>query len=95
VIYAEGPLHAELLKLEDELRFVFITSEASVAALTDAPANAVAGDGFQISVGASVHEKCIRCWHRRADVGAVAEHSEICGRCVDNVQGPGEIRIYA
>jgi len=40
----------------------------------------------------SDHEKCVRCWHYRADVGSNKEHPEICGRCVENISGAGEIR---
>jgi isoleucyl-tRNA synthetase len=39
--------------------------------------------------------KCVRCWHRRQDVGAVAAHPGLCGRCVENVEGPGERREFA
>jgi len=40
-------------------------------------------------------KKCIRCWHYRPDVGAHADHPEICGRCVENLPGgPGENRKY-
>ncbi len=95
MVYAGGALQQTLQQLGDELRFVFITSEAGVAPLADAPADAVAGDGYKVSVGVSEHEKCIRCWHRRADVGSSPEHPEICGRCVGNVTGPGEQRTYA
>jgi len=38
--------------------------------------------------------KCIRCWHHRADVGVHAEHPDICGRCVSNIEGPGEDRAW-
>lgn len=40
-------------------------------------------------------EKCPRCWHYTSDVGKVAEHAEICGRCVSNVAGDGEKRKFA
>ena len=40
-------------------------------------------------------EKCTRCWHRREDVGSVAAHASLCGRCADNIEGAGEIRRYA
>ena len=95
VVYADGDLRKTLESLGDELRFVFITSEAKVLPLSDAPADAVKADGCSIVVGPSADPKCIRCWHRRPDVGAVAEHPEICGRCVTNVEGPGEQRQYA
>ena len=32
-------------------------------------------------------------WHKRADVGAHAGHPQLCGRCVSNVDGPGEVRF--
>jgi len=38
--------------------------------------------------------KCIRCWHLRDDVGVDPEHPEICGRCVENVAGSGEVRQW-
>lgn len=95
VVYADGDLHASLRQLGDELRFVFITSEAMVAPLADAPPGAAAGEGFKVSVGASKHEKCVRCWHRRADVGSVPSHPAVCGRCASNIEGPGEQRTYA
>ena len=94
-VYADGTLKSTLDALGDELRFVFITSEAAAASLADAPADAAEGDGYKVVVGPSGHEKCIRCWHRRADVGSSAEHPEICGRCVSNLSGPGEQRAFA
>ena len=45
--------------------------------------------------GGSEHEKCVRCWHHREDVGMNQEHPELCKRCVSNVTGDGEIRHYA
>jgi isoleucyl-tRNA synthetase len=39
--------------------------------------------------------KCLRCWHKRADVGADARHPELCGRCVVNLEDGGETRRYA
>jgi isoleucyl-tRNA synthetase len=40
-------------------------------------------------------QKCVRCWHRRPDIGAHPEHPEICGRCAENIAGPGELRRWA
>ena len=48
-----------------------------------------------IDVSASLHDKCERCWHYRADVGADAQHPTLCGRCVSNLYGSGEARKYA
>lgn len=96
-LYAEEALAARLAKLGDELRFVLITSYASLAPLADAPADAVDSElaGLKLRVVKSAHGKCVRCWHFREDVGQHAEHPELCGRCIDNVHGDGEVREHA
>ena len=96
-LYAEDALAAQMAKLGDELRFVLITSYASLAPLADAQADAVDSElpGLKLRVVKSAHGKCVRCWHFRADVGQHAEHPEICGRCIDNVHGAGEVREHA
>lgn len=96
-LYAEEGLSADLSKLGDELRFVLITSAASVVPFVQAPADAVATEveGLKLKVVKSGHAKCGRCWHFRADVGSHPEHPEICSRCVDNLSGSGEVRHYA
>jgi len=83
--------------LGDELRFVLITSEASLELDTSMAASDEEGGepGLEILVVRSGHEKCTRCWHRREDVGSSVEHPEICGRCVENVAGEGEQRSMA
>jgi len=96
-LFADEGLSADLSKLGDELRFVLITSAASVVPFTQAPAEAVATEveGLKLKVVKSGHAKCGRCWHFRADVGSHPEHPEICDRCVDNLSGSGEVRHYA
>jgi len=96
-LFAEDALVADLSKLSNELRFVLITSTASVAPLASAPADAVVTEvaGLKLKVVKSGHAKCARCWHHREDVGVDPAHPEICGRCVDNISGKGEVRHYA
>jgi isoleucyl-tRNA synthetase len=74
---------AWLAPLAEELRFLFITGDVSVAQ---------GEPGVTATVSAK--PKCIRCWHHRDDVGSHPEHPEICGRCVSNVEGPGEDRRW-
>ncbi|MCU1720881.1 isoleucine--tRNA ligase [Pseudomonas sp. 5P_5.1_Bac1] len=96
-LFADESLGNDLVKLGNELRFVLITSAASVAPFVEAPADAVVTDvaGLKLKVVKSGHAKCGRCWHFRADVGINPAHPEICGRCVDNISGSGEVRHYA
>ncbi|MBC3412550.1 MULTISPECIES: isoleucine--tRNA ligase [Pseudomonas] len=96
-LFAEEGLTADLNKLGDELRFVLITSAASVVPFVQAPADAVTTEveGLKLKIVKSGHAKCGRCWHFRADVGSNPEHPEICARCADNISGSGEVRHYA
>ena len=96
-LYASSELRALLASLEDELRFVLITSAVDLAPLNEAPEGALEGEveGLKVVVSASTAEKCERCWHRRADIGTFADHPTLCGRCVTNIVGEGEIRYYA
>jgi isoleucyl-tRNA synthetase len=95
-LFAQGELADTLKRLADELRFVLITSTATVetsAAPADAIATAIAG--LSVQVHTSTAAKCDRCWHHRHDVGANPAHPLICLRCVSNVEGEGEPRIFA
>jgi isoleucyl-tRNA synthetase len=74
-----------LASLEDDLRFVMITSAATAAR----------ADAVTIDVKPSTHAKCERCWHYRPEVGNNPTHPTLCARCVANLDGPGEPRTYA
>ncbi len=99
-VFCDGELNRNLNALEDELRFVLITSEASVASLDQASGESIEaslsnGETIRIEARASTHDKCVRCWHHRDDVGKHDEHPELCGRCVENVASDGERRRFA
>jgi len=99
-LYCGREILDALTKLDDELRFVLITSYTRIQLVETPPVNAKhitlsTNDEIWIDVAASAHKKCIRCWHHRDDVGSVSEHPEICSRCVENISGDGEPRSYA
>jgi isoleucyl-tRNA synthetase len=85
---AAGPKAALLQSLGNDLRFVLITSQASVTLVASEADEAIA-------VTPSTATKCERCWHWRADVGVEPEHPTLCGRCVSNLFGAGEPRTVA
>ena len=87
-IKAAGDKYALLSSLDDDLKFVFITSTASVEQVGDAAHEAV-------TVTPSEAEKCERCWHYRRDVGHDPAHPGLCGRCTSNLFGSGEARRFA
>jgi isoleucyl-tRNA synthetase len=94
-LYADGGNFEMLSSFGDDLKFAFITSRATVSRGADASAQPTALEGVTVKVGATVYTKCERCWHYRSDVGADPAHADICGRCVANLYGSGEPRVYA
>ena len=87
-IYATGKQYDYLMLLGEDLKFAFITSRATVHKGDE-------GKPTSFKVSSTTYTKCDRCWHYRADVGSHAEHPTICGRCVSNLFGSGEVRKYA
>ncbi len=84
-IRCAGEKYDALAALGDDLKFVFICSAAV----------AVRDEVEQVTAVPLEHVKCERCWHVREDVGAHADHPGLCGRCVSNLCGEGEIRSHA
>ena len=93
-LFVDEHLAAILGKLGSELRFVLLTSSVTVKPLPEAQ-DAVDTElaGLKIHVSKSDAEKCGRCWHHVDDVSP--EHDGMCGRCVTNVSGDGEVRRFA
>ncbi len=87
-LYLYGERHQLLATLGDELRFVLITSRATLH-------RAATAEQEKIAVTPSRNTKCDRCWHWRAEVGANSEHPTLCGRCIANLFGAGEPRQAA
>ncbi len=95
-LYLDVATRERHARVADELRFFFITSELKIADIADKPADAVRVEGLDAWVLArpSSAEKCVRCWHYRDDVGSHADDPELCGRCVENIEGKGETRRW-
>ncbi|MDP1604187.1 MAG: isoleucine--tRNA ligase [Legionella sp.] len=97
ILYAKPQLLSNLLKLGDELRFVLITSGATVKPLAEIPSDVSTNEelGLAIIVKPSQFEKCARCWHRCDDIGVNSEYPDLCGRCAGNLSGLDEVRNFA
>ncbi len=78
-----------------EIRFLLLTSGVEIVAASRRPDNAVScGESFWMLMEPSKYTKCVRCWHRRCDVGDSDVYPKICARCVENL-GTGELRKHA
>ncbi|HMU63844.1 MAG: isoleucine--tRNA ligase [Nitrosomonas sp.] len=87
-IQAAGEDFTLLQSLGHDLSFVMITSEVHLHHVAHA-------NDIMITVSASPHQKCERCWHYREDVGHHADHPTLCQRCISNLYGVGEHRKHA
>lgn len=94
-VYASEEIRPLLEQLGNELRFVLITSQVVVKPLSKADVAESELTGLAIKVERADGEKCPRCWHFSTDIGSNKEHSHICGRCIENVEGNGEQRQFA
>ena len=102
-VFSKDEYLEKLKALGEELRFLLIISNAQVKRVSNAAGPPVGAikvaeiakeGGVWIRVQATTAPKCERCWHHRPEVGSNPEHPTICGRCVDNVTGPGESRTF-
>ncbi len=96
-LFCGGQMLEHLASLDDEIRFVLITSAANVKSEHERPEDAVESEmsGLWIKAIPSRKDKCVRCWHHREEVGKNDIHPELCGRCIENVDGSGETRKFA
>ena len=98
VIHADAAIMARYADVANELRFFFIVSGFELKPLSTRPDDAVpvelAGAEAWLSASVSTATKCIRCWHRREDVGSHPDHPQLCDRCISNVEGGGEERRW-
>jgi isoleucyl-tRNA synthetase len=84
---ADAASRAWLAPFADELRFLLISGDVTVAEAAD-------GKGIAVRAAPTAKQKCVRCWQHRDDVGRHGGHPGLCGRCVSNVEGPGETRRW-
>lgn len=96
-LFADANLSSALARVGDELRFVLLTSKATVAELASAPADAIDTEisALKLLVTKSEAQKCDRCWHHREEVSTIEAHPSLCQRCVTNIEGEGEKREFA
>jgi len=85
LINADASLYPALLSLGEDLKFAYMVSTVT---LKQAKENSV-----EVSVSDAV--KCERCWHYLESVGKNSQHPTICARCIENVDGNGEVRTFA
>ncbi len=74
---------------KDMLPSLFIVSQVETV-LSNASSKGAwqskAMPGLTIEVDRAQGKKCARCWNFRHDVGADAEHTQLCGRCLEVIR---------
>ncbi len=94
-LYVDGHDYDSLSSLGSELRFLLITSKAMVLSYSEDHGEQTEVEGLRVEVKPSKKSKCERCWHRVGSVGESEQYPTLCVRCVGNLSGDGESRVYA
>ncbi|MDO4724599.1 MAG: class I tRNA ligase family protein, partial [Comamonadaceae bacterium] len=77
-----------LASLEDDLKYVFITSAVQLQ-----PGQP--GQAPQVQVAPASGSKCAMTWHYSDTVGQDAQHPTLSARAISNLFGTGEVRRFA
>lgn len=96
-LYAEPEIFKHLNELGEELKFILITSRATLLPESEKSTDAIetSVNGLSLVLTPSEHNRCDRCWHQTEEVGQDDTHPDLCNRCIDNVDGDGEQRLFA
>lgn len=96
-LYVSYKLFKKLKLFGEELKFIFLTSDATVKLYDRAPIEAQKSKTIsflKISLKRIKKQKCLRCWHYSIDIKNKRYESDICDRCILNTTGNGEKRIF-
>ncbi|WWO95557.1 MAG: isoleucine--tRNA ligase [Candidatus Dasytiphilus stammeri] len=96
-IYTIGSIAEKLKLLGSELKFFLLTSSAEIMDYELAPVNSYKSESIsklKFFLYKASGTKCLRCWHYTTDIGQNSNFPELCGRCVNNIIGKGEIRHF-
>ena len=77
---------------------MFITSSVNIIECNDfsnMTTENIKDEKISIKVDKDSNLKCARCWHKCESVGKSKTHKEICKRCIENIEGNGEKRVFA
>ncbi|MDA9636863.1 isoleucine--tRNA ligase [SAR86 cluster bacterium] len=91
-LHCDDQLFIRLSEISDELKYLFITSKATLTHLEDGKTNTDI-EGLMLSIKPSDMEKCDRCWHHVEELLSF-NGDRICSRCKENIEGQGEVRSY-
>ncbi len=76
-----------LASLGEELRYLFIVSQAEIVDSIPAADFTGEANNLKIAVVQADGDKCPRCWNYSTHIGESADHPHICDRCVGAIAG--------
>lgn len=76
-----------LASLGEELRYLFIVSQAEIVDSLPAADFTGEANNLMIAVVKADGDKCPRCWNYSIHIGESSEHPHICDRCVGAITG--------
>jgi isoleucyl-tRNA synthetase len=73
---ADGATYDLLQRYADELRYLFIVSQVTLAPDAD-------GTGLSVKIARADGQKCERCWNYSTRVGEAERYPTACERCIE------------
>ncbi|QJC29815.1 isoleucine--tRNA ligase [Enterobacteriaceae endosymbiont of Plateumaris sericea] len=86
ILYLNKNIYNKLLLLGNELRFFLLVSFITIIQSTK-DSNNILINKFKITK--AIGKKCLRCWYYYIKL-----NDDICYRCIKNIKGNGEIRLF-
>ena len=87
-IFCNSETFIRLSPCIDELKFLLIVSAVSLEVFEDSENKEISIDVFE-----SKKDKCDRCWHHTGNLKQLLD-SNLCPRCIENIEGEGEKRKF-
>ncbi|WP_343188310.1 isoleucine--tRNA ligase [Buchnera aphidicola (Ceratoglyphina bambusae)] len=98
IIYINSTFEKKIRTLKKEIKFLFITSKVKIKKKHFKEKNSDLNDikkNLKILIKKNIGKKCNRCWNFFYEkIIKNKKHKSICKRCINNIEGKGEIRKF-
>ncbi|WP_338521724.1 isoleucine--tRNA ligase [Candidatus Legionella polyplacis] len=94
MLYVNREFFLSLQRIENELKFILLVSSVKIFRIDNEILDQF-DTNIKILIKKSKYKKCERCWHRSKDIGNNLKYLDLCNRCIGNMTGNEEQRIFA
>ncbi|VFP83573.1 isoleucine--tRNA ligase [Buchnera aphidicola] len=96
-LYVDKKLFKLLLSFNNELKYIFLVSETQLRRYSSAPTIAYCNKNIKnlkVIIKKSNKIKCPRCWHYSKKINFIKNNTNICYKCLININQTGKKHIF-